>query len=278
MLDSKQIFRTYQSKYYLTNWLNENGELAQSDGEVNWLYCGVDQDFRSEDVSRVINNIFTDDEIYLCISSSKSLLVLKPAAVKEIGAILHKKEIGIMNKSCTRIMYFSSFGVFKSGIIRDFPKSRSRPAGSPLKVSFHANIVDQSTEKIFDVIRNHFADFEKELYKDYGGSMEYLWIELELVQGKPSWPFRFQKRVALPDSYTEFYSYNVGHYSVKPDFQKLRELSSEQSICSYIFKLLYESTQILVDKQKNLNGFNASAFRFDFLSACKKSGYDLSEM
>lgn len=267
----------YQSKYYLTNWLNEKGGLAQSEGEVNWLYCGVDKDFRSEDVSRAINNIFTDDEIYLCISSNKSLLVLKPVAVKEIGTILHKKEIGIMNKSCTKIMHFSLFGVFKSGIIRDFPKSRPRPAGSPLKVAFHANTVEQSTIRVADVIRNHLATFEKELSKDYGGSMEYLWIDLELIEHWDSWPFRFQKRVATPASYMEFYSYNVGHYSVKPDFQKLRELSSEQSICSYIFKLLYESTQILVDKQKNLNGFDASAFRFDFLSACENSGYDLTK-
>lgn len=272
-MDAKQLFRFYQNKYYLTNWLNEDGGLAQSESEVKWSYCGIGDDFKSEIVSQIINNTFTDDEVYLCISSNKSSLVLKSVAVQEIGNILHKKGIGIMDKSFTKIIHFTQYGVFQSGIVREFPKSRPRPAGKPLKVSFHANIVDESTNKISDVIQNRFDDLEMELYNDYEGSMEYLWIDLELVEGYKSWPFRFQKRVGNPASYTEFYSYNVGHYSVRPDFEKLRELSSEESICSYVFRLLYESTQILVDKQKKLEGFNATKFRLDFLLACEKLGY-----
>ena len=276
-MDAKELFRHYQSSYYLTNWLNEDGVPARSEGEVHWSYCGVSEDFKGEVVSQAINNAFTDDEVYLCISSGKSSLVSKSTAVKEIGNILHKKEIGIVNQSYTKIMQFTQYGVFKRGIIREFPKSRLRPVGSPLKVSFHANIVDEHTEKVSGAVKNRFDLLETELYHDYGGSMEYLWIDIELVESilkkRDSWPFRFQKRVDNPASYTEFYSYNVGHYSVKPDFEKLGGLLSEESICSYIFELLYESTQILVDKQKKLDGFNATAFRTDFLSACEKLGY-----
>lgn len=272
-MDAKQLFRAYQSKYYLANWLDEDGELAQSEGKVKWFYCGVSADFKTEIVNQAINNRFTDDEVYLCISSNKSSLVPKALAVKEIGNILHKKEIGIMNQSCTKIMHFTLYGTFKVGVIREFPKNRLRPAGQPLKVAFHANMVEKSTQRVSDIIRNRFGNLEMELYNDYGGCMEHLWIDLELVESHDSWPFRFQKRVDNPTSYTELYSYNVGHYSVKPDFETLKGLLSEEAICTYIFGLLYESTQILIDKQKKLDGFNATAFRFDFLSACKKLGY-----
>jgi len=271
-MDEKQIFRLYQNKLYQVNWLNENGELAQSEGQVKWVYCGVEKDFKEDVVTQAINNMFTDDEVYLCISPKQSSLVPKSTAVKEIGNILHKKEIGIMDKSCTKIMHFTLYGVFQSGIIRDFPKSRTRPAGLPLKVAFHANIVDNNTRRISDVVYNYFGKLEAELHKDYAGSIEHLWIDLELVDGRTPWPFRFQKRVDNPGAYTELYTYNVAHYSVMPDFEKLKGLLSEEEICNYVFGLLYESTQVLIDKQKKLDGFDATAFRSDFLSVCKKLG------
>ncbi|TDX13388.1 hypothetical protein [Flavobacterium sp. S87F.05.LMB.W.Kidney.N] len=276
-MDSKQLFRLYNSKFFKANWLNENGELAQNDGEVKWLYCGINQDFDSEIVNEAINTTFEEDEVYLFISSNKSSLVSKSIVAEEIGKMLHKKEIGVMNISCTKIIHFTTYGVFESGIIRELPKSRLRTIGTPLKIAFHANILDSSTEKVADAIEDYFPNLEKELYKDYGGVMEHLWIDLELVEryskDRDSWSFRFQKRVDIRASHTELYTYNVGHYSVKPDFEKLRSLSSKESICSYVFELLYESTQILVDKEKKLNGFNAKAFREDFLSACVKLGY-----
>ena len=276
-MDTKQLFRLYQSKFYLTNWLNEHGELAQNEGEVKWHYCGIKDEYKSDVVSAAINNTFQEDEVYLCISSNSSFLVPKSTTAKEIGSFLHKKEIGVMNKSFTKMIEFATYGVFKIGRIREFPKNRVKPKEKPLKVAFHANIVDKNTEKISEVIRSRLENLEKELNNDYEGSMEHLWIDLELVEShltnRAAYPFRFQKRVSIPTSYTEFYSYNVGHYSVKPDFGKLRELLSEESICSYVSELLYESTQILIDKQKTLGNFNTTAFRADFLSACEKLDY-----
>lgn len=276
-MDSKQLFRLYSSKFFKTNWLNENGVLAQNSGEVKWFYCGINQDFKSEIVHEAINNTFEEDEVYLFISSNKSSLVSKSIVTEEIGKILHKKEIGIMNTSFTKIMHFTNYGVFESGIIQEFPKSRLRTVGTPLKVAFRANIVDSSTRRIADAIEDYFPDIEKQLNKDYGGVLEHLWIDLELVEGRlkdrDSWPFRFQKRVDIPASYTELYTYNVGHYSVKPDFEKLRKLSSAESIFSYVFELIYESTQVLVNMEKKLDGFNSTAFRRDFLTAYKKLGY-----
>ena len=277
-MDSKQLFRLYHSKFHRTNWLNKSGEPAKSDGDVEWFYCGLKDDFKYDFVSQAINDTFPDDEVYLFISSGNSSLVPKSVAVKAIGNNLHKKEIGVMNPSFTKIMEFATYGVFKIGIIREFPASRPKPHGIPLKVAFHANIMDASTERAAHAVSDHLERFEKALNRDYGGVMEHLWIDLELIESHKSWPFRFQKKVGTPASYTEFYSYNVGHYSVRPDFEKLRGLSEKESICSYIFELLYDSTQILVDRQKNIGDFDATAFRFDFLSACKEQGYCTNTM
>jgi len=272
-MDSKQLFRAYHSKYFLSNWLNEEGEVAQNEGEVKWVYCSVNEDFKTEIVKQLINSFFSEDEVYLCISSNKSSLISKSIVANEIGKILHKKELGIMDKSFTKIMMFNQYGTFKSGLIRDFPKNRTRPVGVPLKVEFHANMVDQNTEKVSDIIRKHFDNIQKSLNKDYGGNMEHLWIDLELVKSYKPYPFRFQKRVENPTSFTEFYSYNVGHYSIEPDYEKLKSLLSEEEICMYIFELWYESTQILIDKQKLLDGFDATQFRLDFLNVCKELGF-----
>lgn len=272
-MDTKQLFRLFNSKFYLTNWLNENGDLAQSEGEVKYFYCGVNKDFKTEFVSQQINATFNEDEIFLCISSNKSLLVSKSIAVTEIAKTLHKKEIGIMDKSFSKMIFFNSYGTFKSGIIREFPESRSRPNGHLLKVEFFANIMDESTTKVAKAICKHFEHFEKKLHNDYGGIMEYLWIDLKLVERYKSHPFRFQKRVSQPSSFTEFYTYNVSHYSVRPDYEKLRVLSTDGEICEYVFDLFYNSTQILVDKQKKLEDFDALKFRLDFLSALKTIEY-----
>jgi len=276
-MDTKQLFRLFNSKFYSTNWLNENNVLAQSEGEVKYSYCGVDKDFKFEFVSQKINETFSDEDIYLCISSNKSSLVSKSDAVTEIAKILHKKEIGIMDKSFTKMLFFNSYGTFKSGIIREFPESRSRPNGHLLRVEFFANSMDESTTKVAKAIRKHFEHFEKALHNDYGGIMEYLWIDLELVAHYKSHPFRYQKRVSQPSSYTDFFTYNVGHYSIHPDYERLKKLSTDKEICAYVFELLYHSTQILVEKQKKLGNFDATKFRLDFLSAMGKIEYSLTD-
>lgn len=269
-MDSKQLFRAFHSKYDLTNWLNKNKEIAQNQGEVQWQYCGLNEEFKKDFVTEEINKIFSDEEVYLCITSNNSSLVPKSIVIEEMIKYLHKKEIGIINHSFTKMMFFNSIGTFKSGIIRDFPDSRPKPIEKPLKVKFHANIITDKTEKVAHFIRKHFDKIEKKLNNDYGGNMEHLWIDLELVEHYKSYPFRFQKRVKISESFTEFYSYNIGNYSIHPDYRKLSELESEEDICTYIFGLWYDSTQVLVDNQKKLQGFDATKFRLDFLNTCKE--------
>jgi hypothetical protein len=105
-----------------------------------------------------------------------------------------------------------------------------------MKVGIHANIVDVDTSDVADALGPVFDTLSRTLESDYGGSIEHLWIDLELLElafkpdGGPRYPFRFQKRVSgrsrfgLPPSPDSF---NVGHFSVRPDIALLVSLPEE---------------------------------------------------
>ena len=151
-----------------------------------------------------------------------------------------------------------------------------------MEVLLNANTSDQATERIRKILYDTFKTIGKELSKDYGGTIQHLWIDFELIQShaerRPPFPFRFQKKVGgsickltgLPTRLRE----NVGHYSVRPDFQKLLRIPLD-SVASYALNLIYASTSVLVDKQKKLGGFDAQRFRQDFLASCKERGYQI---
>lgn len=151
-----------------------------------------------------------------------------------------------------------------------------------MQVKINANICDLATERIADVLRDVFDTIEKEVSLDYGGTMQHLWIDFELSQfgtdRRPPFPFRFQKKVggsifALTGLPTPVYE-NVGHYSVRPDFDELLKLPLD-SVPTYALVLIYLSTSVLLDKKKKLGGFDADRFRIDFLSSCKEHGYEV---
>ncbi len=154
-----------------------------------------------------------------------------------------------------------------------------------MEVAINANVSDQATNNVAEALRKPFKELAERLQGQYGGVMEHLWIHLELVEslartdGKQRFPFRFQKRVsghsrfglpAIPDSF------NVGHFSVRPDFKRLTPLPVEQGV-PYVLSLIYESTSVLLEKHKKLGGFDAVLFRNKFLEACRGMGYDASK-
>jgi hypothetical protein len=67
---------------------------------------------------------------------------------------------------------------------------------------------------------------------------------------------------------------NVGHYSIRPDFQYLLTLPLDQ-VAIYAMGLIYASTSVLIDKQKKLGGFDAPKFRKDLLLSCRTHGYEV---
>jgi len=119
-----------------------------------------------------------------------------------------------------------------------------------MKVGIHANMCDSDTQQIAFSLHEPFRALGNALEGEYGGTMEHLWIDLELIEdsckadGTERHPFRFQKRVAgrsyfgLPPSDDKF---NVGHYSVRPDFQLLKVLGARETV-SYVLSLIYQST------------------------------------
>ena len=152
-----------------------------------------------------------------------------------------------------------------------------------MKVSLNAAKCDSATSKIRDRLDDAFEVVSQDLSKDYGGIMQHLWIDFELIQShaerRPSWPFRFQKKVGgskckltgLPTPVRE----NVGHYGISPDFEKLLKTPID-SVANYALSLIYESTSMLIEKKKKLGGFDAEKFRQDFLTSCKQHGFQIS--
>lgn len=151
-----------------------------------------------------------------------------------------------------------------------------------MKVSLNANMSDHQTGRIADVLRAAFKLVGKDVSKDYGGTIQHLWIDFELIQSfaerRPPFRFRFQKKVGgsvcrltgLPTPLCE----HVGHYSVRPDFKEMLGLPLE-SVPSYALSLIYASTSVLHAKQKKLGGFDAPRFQMDFLAACRRHGFGI---
>jgi hypothetical protein len=150
-----------------------------------------------------------------------------------------------------------------------------------MQVGIHANSVDGDTERLGWALRPVFAILSRQLEGDYGGLMEHLWIDMELIEhhlkadGSHRHPFRFRKRVSgrgqfglplIPDSF------NVGHFSVRPDVDFLITLPLEDAI-AYVLQLIYHASAVLLEKQERHGGFNADLFRERFLIECQRLGH-----
>ncbi|MBP9083049.1 MAG: hypothetical protein KBH11_08230 [Bacteroidia bacterium] len=145
-------------------------------------------------------------------------------------------------------------------------------------------MADLKSEKIASSLRDVLAVLGERLNGDYGGVMEHLWIDFELVEklakpdGKPKYQFRFAKRVSgrssfgLPPSPDYF---NVGHFSVRPDFPILYSISKEK-IIPYCLNLIYNELGHLKAKEKKLGGFDSNMFRNRFYEECSKLGYQIN--
>ena len=154
-----------------------------------------------------------------------------------------------------------------------------------MQVGLHANMSDQATNHVAVALIPTLKELSERLSGEYGGIIEHLWIDVELIEaharpdGKSRFPFRFQKRVSgrsnfgLPAGPDKF---NVGHYSVRPNFLQLAYTPSK-NIVPYVLSIIYESTSVLLLKSKKLGGFDAVLFRQSFLRACEDLGFKLAE-
>jgi hypothetical protein len=162
-------------------------------------------------------------------------------------------------------------------------KSQNNKLARTMDVKLNANTQDSDTGRVREVLYDVFHVVAKDLSKDYGGTIQHLWIDFELIQEwadrRPPFPFRLQKRASgalitkLTGMPAPVYEH-VGHYSVRPDFKRLLGLPLE-SVPRYALSLIYASTSVLHEKRKKLGGFDASRFRMDFLTSCRQHGYEI---
>lgn len=152
-----------------------------------------------------------------------------------------------------------------------------------MEVSLNANMYDNQTYKFSPILHDPLKAISRRLSGDYGGIMDHLWIDFELIQShvehRGPRTFRFQKRVSGRGNLTgiDFPDrHNVGHYSVCPDFSIMMALPLV-GIPSYVLETIYASTTVLHEKSKRLGGFNAEMFRDRFLVACSDEGFPLNE-
>jgi hypothetical protein len=153
-----------------------------------------------------------------------------------------------------------------------------------MQVGLHANIVDQQTHKIASSLRDVFDVLCEKLDGNYGGTIEHLWIDFELIEsntkpdGKPKFPFRFAKRVSGRSHFGLSPSpdyLNVGHFSIRPDFRHLLSVSQDE-IIPYCLNLIYKELEILKAKEKKTGGFDLELFRNRFVEECEILGYKLN--
>jgi hypothetical protein len=147
-----------------------------------------------------------------------------------------------------------------------------------MECSIGIDAVDQGTGDIADALQPYLERLSTQLSKDYGGSMEHLWITLEMcpthADRRAPWSFRFQKRVSLtneakrlglpiaPDAVDPK---NVGHFGVRPDYFELAKVKLED-VAAYLLDLVYREAVVLEKKSGRLGGFDAKAFRRDMLT------------
>lgn len=147
-----------------------------------------------------------------------------------------------------------------------------------MEVVISAPKQDQGTAHIAEAMHASLRQLSAAVSGEYGGCMEHLWVELELVPSdadqRSPWSFRFQKRVSprplaagLPK--TEYH--NVGHYSVRPDYFALAAVAPED-ISRHLMNLVYESTAVLEKRQKQLGAFNVERFRVQMRQAIEAMG------
>jgi hypothetical protein len=137
---------------------------------------------------------------------------------------------------------------------------------------------DQGIEHLQGFVQPRLAQLSQHLAGSYGGLMQHLWISLELASshadGRPPWPFRFQKKVVPSRDARALGAtprHNVGHYSVRPDHDELTAIQPENVAC-YLMRLVYESTSVLAAQRRKIGDFDAEKFRAKFRAFLGREG------
>ena len=80
-----------------------------------WNYIGVGDNYNERIVNNLIEQHFSDSEIYLVIDRHNSFLTQTQAAAQSIRELLNKGGLTISNKDFTKMIVFNRIGVVKYG-------------------------------------------------------------------------------------------------------------------------------------------------------------------
>jgi hypothetical protein len=108
----------------------------------------------------------------------------------------------------------------------------------------HVSQRDQGTAAVAEAMDGPLGEVSRKLSNDYGGTIDNLWIDLELspvvADGRRPWSFRLQKVVSPPVALRRLgakSATNVGHYSVRPDYFELGRVPAENVVCYLLGKV-----------------------------------------
>jgi hypothetical protein len=106
-MDAKSIFIACNRYASRIKWVMTRGN--------EWNYIGIGSDYREDEASKLIEQHFSDSEIYLVIDRHNSFLTQTKTAAQSIGALLNKNDLTLSNKDFTKMIVFNSIGVVKYG-------------------------------------------------------------------------------------------------------------------------------------------------------------------
>lgn len=106
-MDAKNIFISCNHYSGRIKWVAIKGN--------EWNYIGVGSDYNESKANKLIEQHFSDSEIYLVIDRHNSFLTQAKTAAQSIRELLNKKDLILSNKDFTKMIVFNKIGVVKYG-------------------------------------------------------------------------------------------------------------------------------------------------------------------
>jgi hypothetical protein len=106
-MDAKNIFIACNHYAGRIKWVMIKGN--------EWNYIGVGCDYNESKVNKLIEQHFSDSEIYLVIDRHNSFSIQTKTAAQSIREPLNKNDLTLSNKDFTKMIAFNRIGVVKYG-------------------------------------------------------------------------------------------------------------------------------------------------------------------
>lgn len=85
---------------------------------TEWIYCGLTNDFKKDLVDEHMKEHFSGSSLYFVLTRTGSYELSFKEALPRIKELIDAQEFSIWNTAFTKVMQFSSIGVFRKGVCR----------------------------------------------------------------------------------------------------------------------------------------------------------------